>query len=392
METKRKNNVHGRIRCVLLAALNAFVLAGCVNSIGHEGYVRDRAGDYTDAEATKPIKIPADKSSKQLTNVLVVPETRQSTQRLPRKFEVPRPSQRLKLKEGARYSLERSGSEEWLLIHLPPSEIWHGISKYIDSKGVGVITKNRAEWVIETDWQYSENKEEPGIMTKIFGGLFGSDYVGSVEDRFRFELRNENIEGYEATAVHVYHQGRSSPEEGEEPSAVVQWNNQGKRSYQLDKNVLAELLIFLAKLETTPTNSLKAQNLDVSTFAEMGRDGNSNPVITIRGLSYVRVWDSVSVALEETNLKVVDRDRSTGVFYLVSSDVTSAKDRKTKSFWSRLFSSSDSKEDIAGKGKLTLRLSNYSEVVQISVEKDINTLVSEEVSKKILKEIYDNLN
>ncbi|USE38728.1 outer membrane protein assembly factor BamC [Endozoicomonas sp. SCSIO W0465] len=373
----------------LSVAISALVLTGCANPFGQQGYLRDRAGDYTEAKVAKPVTLPAESHAKALGDVLVIPEAGQSGSPLSRDFEVPRPSQRLMMKEGDHYSIERNGGQEWLSVDREPSEVWPGVLAYIDQLGVGISTKDVTTGVVETQWNDFGNDKDHGVMYRTLGKLFGVDDLEPMQDRFRFEVRNGLKAG--STEVYVYHQGRPLPKKGKAPSVPLKWDNLEERSQRLDNGILAELLVFLARNEVKSSVSLQAQALDVGALAEIGQDGNGNPVLTVRGLSYARVWDSVSSALDKAGLKVVDRNRSAGLFYLADAVPQLKQPEKKKSFWSGWFSDEE-EADVADEQKtLTIRVSNYSEVVQLSVEKDVNTSAPTEVSQRLLKVIRDNL-
>lgn len=388
------NIVMRHTRLSLSIIIGAIALTGCANPFGQEGYLRDRAGDYTEAQASKPIKLPENTQSRQLGDILVIPETRQSSQNLPRDFEVPRPSQRLMMKEGDHYSLERNGSQEWLSVDREPSEVWPGVLGYIEELDVEVTTGNWEKGIVETQWNDFGNDKDHGVMYRTLGKLFGVEDLDPMEDRFRFEVRSGLKDG--TTEVHVYHQGRPLTKKGKESASPRSfekpWDNLGERSKRLDNGVLAELLVFLARNEAKSSVSLQSQSLDIGSLAEIGRDGNGNPVLTVRNLSYARVWDAVSSALDKAGLKVVDRNRSAGLFYLADGVLQLKQSEKKKSFWSGWFGDDEQEVEASDEAKtLTVRVSNYSEVVQLSVEKDVNTSASEDTSKRLLKVIQDNL-
>ncbi len=387
---QRSRGLKRHTRLSLTMVIGAVALTGCANPFGQEGYLRDRAGDYTEAQSSKPIKLPENVQSRELGDILVIPEVSNTSQVLSRDFEVPRPSQRLMMKEGDHYSLERNGSQEWLSVDREPSEVWPGVLGYIDELGIGITTKNSAKGLVETQWNDFGKDKDHGLMYRTLGRLFGVDDLDPMEDRFRFEVRSGLKEG--TTEVHVYHQGRPLSKKGKESSASLKWDNLGERSKRLDNGVLAELLVFLARNEAKSSVSLQAQSLDVGSLSEMGRDGNGNPVLTIRGLSYARVWDATSNSLDKAGLKVVDRNRSAGLFYLADGVPQLQKPEKKKSFWSGWFSDDEEVSEDSDEAKtLTVRVSNYSEVVQLSVEKDVNTSAPADVSNRLLKVIQDNL-
>ncbi|WP_257293594.1 outer membrane protein assembly factor BamC [Endozoicomonas sp. YOMI1] len=386
---QRISELQRHTRLGLSVAISALVLTGCANPFGQQGYLRDRAGDYTEAQIAKPITLPTGSQARELGDILVIPEAGLSGQKLSRQFEVPRPSQRLMMKEGDHYSIERSGSQEWLSVDREPSEVWPGVLGYFEDLSVGIATTEFAKGIVETQWNASGNDKDHGVMYRTLGKLFGANDLDPMEDRFRFVVGNGQKGG--TTEVYVYHQGRPLAKKGKPSSIPENWDNLGERSKRKVNDVLAELLVYLARDDTKSSVSLQAQGLDIASVVEPGRDGNGNPVLTVRGLSYARVWDAVANAMDNAGLKVVDRNRSAGLFYLADSVPQLEQEQQKKSFWSGWFSD-DQETDVSDEKKtLTVRVSNYSDAVQLSVEKDVNTSASADVSQRLLKVIQDNL-
>ncbi|WP_257264533.1 outer membrane protein assembly factor BamC [Endozoicomonas sp. ONNA2] len=379
-------------RLGLSVAISALVLTGCANPFGQQGYLRDRAGDYTEARTTRPITLPAGSRARELGDILMIPEAGLPDQKLPRKFEVPRPSRRLVLKEGDQYSIERNGSQEWLFIDREPGEVWPDvlgyIEKLVEEQGMAIAGTEFAKGIVETRWQDFGNDKEHGVMYRTLGKLFAADDLEPMEDRFRFVVRNGLKVG--TTEVYVYHQGRPLAKKGKPSSVPENWDNLGERSKRKANDVLAELLVYLARDDARSSVS-QARGVDIASVAESGRDGNGNPVLTVRGLSYARVWDAVAQSMDKAGLKVVDRNRSAGLFYLADSVPQLAQQQQKKRFWSGWFSNGE-KTDVADEPKmLTVRVSNYPEAVQLSVEKDVNTSAPADVSQRLLNVIEDNL-
>ena len=356
--------------------ISALVLVGCSSQTG---ILRDRAGDYAREETMAPLKLPEGAEARELGDILVIPPAARPGQTLPQDFQVPKPGRRLTA-GGNQYAIERSGGQQWLSTTLTPEQAWLGVTGYANGLGVDSAGSNPENGILTTQWYNFDADAERGVLASTLGKLIGDD---SREDRFRFELRPV---APGVTDIHVAHQGRS-PEQQTVPDG---WNNLAERSEQINSFVLGELLVFLAGNEADGNTSTPGKV--AALVAEPGVDGNGNPVLTLRGQNFAQVWDAVSVALGKAGFNVVDRDRSSGLFYLEDSPAGQQEPEKTGGFWSGLFGSDKDEAPTEGqRNTVTVRVSSYPELVQLSVERDANTSAPAQVSSQLLKLIQDNL-
>ncbi len=370
----------------LLVLFFVVTLAGCANPFGQDGYIRDKGGDYVDARPTAPIVIPEDLNPRDNGDILAIPEVAGANNTLPREFEVPRPTQRLSLKEGESYSLERDGLSRWLVAEKTPAEVWPDLLSFLDNHDVDIDSRDPKAGIVETSWVDLGEDKDHGVFYRTMGNLLGAEDLDSMEDRFRFEIRSGIKQG--TTEVRVKHKGRPLGEVGGvEPQ---QWNNLEERSKRLGNGVLGEMMVYLARTDMDRSVSKVAQDLNPEALTELTKDGNGNPILIVRDLSYARTWASVSRALDVSGLDVVDKNRSTGMFYLSSDPAKIDEPKKEPGFFSGWFGSDDKKSENREE-TLTVRVSNYPETVQISVEKNLNTSAPEDVSEKLLKRIRENM-
>ena len=301
-------------------------------------------------------------------------------------------SQRLTMREGDSFSLERSDTGDWILAGESPAEIWPKLLAFLEDNEVLITVKNPKAGVIETEWADFGGDEKRNVMYRTFGRMIGVEDAIPVDNRFRFEVTNGVKSG--TAEVRVLHQGRPPVSEGAEAgSEPEQWDNLEERSKRLDNSLLGELLVYFAQDNMDSSVSREAQNLNIDNLITLEKDGNGNPVLTIRGISFARAWASVSAALDNVGLNVIDRNRSAGIFYLEEDAQQIDQPEKKKGFWAGLFGSDD-KEKPSGEESedtLTVRVSNFPEVVQVSVEKDVNTSAPIDVSEKLLQLIHDKM-
>jgi|GEM_PF-2590144 len=376
-DLKRHTHLH------LSVVISALVLVGCASPFGQNGYLRDRAGDYTQEQTLPELRLPPGTKARNLGDVLAIPPATRPWQTLSRDFEVPKPGRRLTV-GGNQYVIERNGQQQWLSATLTPEQAWPGVVGYVNELGMGIASGDPGAGILITDWYDFSDNADRSVLAGALAKLIDDD---SVENRFRFELRKGALPGI--TNIYVVHQDRPS---GEQP-ALDGWNILSPRNEQINNGILGELLIFLARAEASVGASALASAQATALVAESGQDGNGNPVLTLRGQNYAQVWDAVTAVLSKAGFNVVDRDRSTGLFYLEDGPAEQQQEaEKSGGFWSGVFGRKEkAPADDGQRNTLIIRVSNYPELVQLSVERDANTSAPVEVSNQVLEIIQENL-
>ena len=131
----------------------ALSLAGCANPFGKDGYFRDKSGDYTQAQISEGLQLPEHMTNtRPMGDSLVIPPIAGDHSNLEQQFRVPRPDQRLQHSEGDTYSIERDGTDQWLLAAKSPSEIWPRILTFLEENDIPVLTQNVKQGYLETQW------------------------------------------------------------------------------------------------------------------------------------------------------------------------------------------------------------------------------------------------
>ena len=133
---------------------------------------------------------------------------------------------------------------------------------------------------------------------------------------------------------------------------------------------------------------LASRDFDAPSRVSLNEDGSGNPVLNV-GTDLDRAWSSVGRALEQGEWRVEDINRSLGLYYINLAEKAEKKDDKP-GFFSGLFGSAPSKEEVESRAD-QVRLSKVGDSVQVTVEKNINTVAPADVARKVLSVIQDNL-
>jgi outer membrane protein assembly factor BamC len=94
----------------------------------------------------------------------------------------------------------------------------------------------------------------------------------------------------------------------------------------------------------------------------------------------------VGRALEMADLRIDDLNRSLGIYY-VDLGKGAQKDGDKPGFFSRLFGS----DEASSNDRYQVRLTRVGDSVQVSLEKDADTLAPADISRRVLRQLQENL-
>lgn len=359
-QTPNNNNI--AMQLITLLVGTAF-LTGCANPFGQQGYFRDRSTDYLREPSHNTITLPDGMEAKPLGNVYAIPELHKPTTPPPSAFDVPTPGQRLKMVQGGHVSKESSDKAQWLYVEQPLPQVFRSLNDFLESQQIEIKGETPGKAMVETQWFDYRDEDKGNGFTRGVGRMLGSDTSKHLEDRFLFEVRPGTSS--RSAFVQIYHQGRE-PKETLPEDAI--WFNYGERSKEASDALLTELMLYLAGHHASSASTSASALAKVSREANLVIDGNGNSVITVPALSFAQVWDASSKAVDASELKVLDRNRALGVFYV---EYESDEAPETKEW--------------------IVRVISYPDSIQLSVEKDTNTSAPKAVADAILKQIKNEL-
>lgn len=354
--------------------------SGCGWLWGDEGYFRDRSTDYLEARQTAPIQLPADVNAKRLDPLLQVPVNVATSTAKVNEFEVPRP-QALSGggSQSSDFSLQKSGDSRWLVAQRAPAEVWPVARSYFENNGFRVAEERAETGEFTTEWQASKDLA-PSMGRRVSSLLSDEDN----ELRVRVRVEPGVVRGTSEVFVVGVEREEGSSSSPEFPART------GIAS--LEASLLDGLLADLdSSAEHGSVSLLAARNYDAPSRVSLSQDGAGNPVLSLN-TDFDRAWSSVGRALEMGDLRIDDINRSLGVYFINLAE-GAKKPEEEKGFFSSMFGSEPSEEEIDARAeRYQVRLtSSAGGIIQVTVEKDINTVAPEEVARRVLTLIQENL-
>lgn len=135
---------------------------------------------------------------------------------------------------------------------------------------------------------------------------------------------------------------------------------------------------------------LADRSYDAPERVMLGRDGSGNPLLTLAS-DFDRAWSAVGRALQDADVRIDDMNRSLGVYYINLAEGAEKPDEEPGFFARLLGGGKDAEEIEASAERYQVRLTSVAGSVQVSVEKDIDTVAPADVARRLLELIQEKL-
>jgi len=248
-------------------------LSSCSYISGPEGYFPSKQYDFVKETIDEPLKMPDDNSLVSLEDHYPVSDYHDIALEI---VDIPRPRQVFSSAGNSSVQLRRLGDLMWVYVETLPSTSWPIMSSYWDTSKYTVISKTPNTGVISIE--FNENS----IL----------------------EMQIEH--GIKESSTEIF------------LNQVSKINNEYLSNPELIQSELETIVNFFAEsINTFSGTSLAAQNLNDLKKSKIYLE-NGQTVIEL-SLNFDRAWSSVTKAMNESNIILNDKDRSSGIFYVSKS-------------------------------------------------------------------------
>ncbi|MCQ4346851.1 outer membrane protein assembly factor BamC [Pseudomonas stutzeri] len=135
---------------------------------------------------------------------------------------------------------------------------------------------------------------------------------------------------------------------------------------------------------------LDDRRFDAPERVALTRDGSGNPLLILAS-DFDRAWSAVGRALEDADVRVDDLNRSLGIYYINLAEGAEKPDEAPGFFARLLGGRKDAESAEAGAERYQVRLTSVAGSVQVSVEKDVDTVAPADVARRVLELIQNRL-
>jgi outer membrane protein assembly factor BamC len=237
-------------------------------------------------------------------------------------------------------SIERAGTQRWLVVQVPAKDVWPVVKDFWQEMGFIINLELPDAGVMETDWAENRAKIPQDALRNLLGKVIDGLYSTAERDKFRTRL--EMTADGQSTEVYVSHRGMFEVFEGtvgggDRGTGRTVWQPRPPDP-ELEAEMLRRLMVRFG-VEEARAQTLVAEKA-APPQAVLIKSPDAAPGLTMPE-SFDRAWRRVGLALDRIGFAVEDRDRAGGVYYVRYAD-PEANSKKDKGFLSKLaFWSSD---------------------------------------------------
>jgi len=367
----------------LLAA--ALSLAGCA-------FMESKKIDYKSAGTLPSLEVPPDLILPAGNSRFTLPEAARRDAATYSAFTQARTGQTTAQASGIlprveRARIERSGTQRWLVVDAPPTEVWPMLREFWQELGFIINIDMPEAGVIETDWAENRAKIPQDALRNLLGRVIDGLYSTAERDKFR--TRIEAASDGRGTEIYISHRGMYEVFEGTQAGGD---QGRGRTVWQprpadpeLEAEMLRRLMVRFG-IESARAQALLAQ-APAAPQATLIRSADGAPALILPE-TFERAWRRVGLALDRVGFVVEDRDRAGGVYYVRYSapeaDVAKSKGVLSRlAFWSR--------DDAPRKERYRVRVSGKGESSEVAIHLDSGAPAQDATGNRIASLLHEQL-
>ncbi|MBK6803377.1 MAG: outer membrane protein assembly factor BamC [Betaproteobacteria bacterium] len=228
----------------------------------------------------------------------------------------------------------RAGNERWLVVKASPEQAWDVSRRFWADTGFVLAVEQPALGLMETDWAENRADIPADALRRTLGQFADIFYTTYKRDKFRTRIER----GAETGTVEIYiaHRGMEQV-----PTAKIDNSSPAAFAWALmppSPDLEAEMLTrLMIRFGTTEPQAIAAvaQAAAQPDRARLEKGADGVPKLVVDE-SFDRAWRRVGLALDRSGFTVVDRDRSTGVYYVRYADPDAEIGKKDQGWLAKL--------------------------------------------------------
>jgi outer membrane protein assembly factor BamC len=352
--------------CKPLATAAGFALLA---GLGGCGVLSDRSADYVSAPEGETIELPASADESRFRQIMPVRDINLANAGKFYPDGIPTPPDMTSEILDQNYAVETLDGRAWLLVNDVPGRLWPAVTAYMSDRRLGVAFDSPQLGLQQSELvNFSLRARE---LVQLEGEASASEPKVLLQVRIAPGVRRKSTEIQVRNIVVA-----------DQPEALLSWDATlapDSADLELQKRVLADMGEFLKAGEENKSFSRAASGMTSKPLVKLISENEQASAIEMQ-LDYGRAWAEVSRALKESDMTVIDLNRSAGWLQV---DYRSADERE--SGWFSWFSDNE-----VPRHTHTVNVTRGEQTVQVSAENAINDS-GEQTPSALLNRLFDYL-
>ena len=230
-----------------------------------------------------------------------------------------------KVTEVKNVEVRRDAYRRWLLVDMPPSEVWSLSKEFFRSFGFNIEKENQKIGILETDYLEIDTKvpdKSLGAIRAMLSKTLKTQYGLPIADKYR--IRIESLDDPNQSEVYLTLTSIGEVVKGEQRL----WQSREK-DVELETEMLLNLMVFLGSDRSEAINKIQASNERPESPVSVVKS-ESGYATLVFPYNKKQAWSYLGWALDELYVDIEDRDAIDGSYYIKVTD--------EKGFFSKLLS------------------------------------------------------
>ena len=207
--------------------------------------------------------------------------------------------------------VKRDNLRRWLLVDMPPSEVWSLSKEFFRSFGFKIEKENQKIGILETDYLEIDTNVPDKSLGAIRAGLsklLNTQYGLPIADKYR--IRIESLDDPNQSEVYLTLTSIGEVVQGE----LRVWQAREK-DVELETEMLLHLMVFLGSDRSESINKILASNQKIESPVSVIKS-ESGYATLVFPYNKKQAWSYLGWGLDELNIDVEDRDAIEGSYFI----------------------------------------------------------------------------
>ena len=221
--------------------------------------------------------------------------------------------------------VKRDSRRRWLLVDMPPNEVWSRSKEFFRSFGFNIEKENLKIGILETDYLEIDTKvpdKSLGAIRAMLAKALKTQYGLPIADKYR--IRIESVDDPNQSEVYLTLTSIGEVVKGEQRL----WQPREK-DVELETEMLLNLMVFLGSDRSEAINKIQASNDKIESPVSVVKSESGYATLVFQ-YNKKQTWSYLGWALDELDVDIEDRDAIDGSYFI--------KIAKDKGFFLKLLS------------------------------------------------------